>query len=161
MDIKDARIAYYFDFIAGTSTRGLMTSMLTTPNDEKWPSFAAKDIVSFIKTTIQAPSNLWYFWATVFFMLLFLWYFWATVWNCTEVVFYGDSSFRVWFFVKEKESVFPVLKRGKHFPFGKRVVLSLVETTFLESGFSKFTKHRKDGEIVSRKMVSMKQTRPL
>jgi hypothetical protein len=34
----------------------------------------------------------------------------------------------VWglFFVKEKESVFPVRKGGKHFPFGKRVVLSLV-----------------------------------
>ena len=58
---KDAGIAYYFDFIAGTSTRGLMTSMLTAPNDEKRPLFAAKDIVSFIKTIVQAPSNLWYF----------------------------------------------------------------------------------------------------
>jgi hypothetical protein len=61
------------------------------------------------------------------------------VWNCTEVVFYGDSSFRVWglFFVKEKESVFPVLKRGKHFPFGKRVVLSLVGNHFLGKWFLK------------------------
>jgi patatin-like phospholipase/acyl hydrolase len=61
VDSEDTRIAYYFDFIVGTSTRGLMTSMLTAPNDEKRPSFAAKDIGSFIKTTIQAPSNLWYF----------------------------------------------------------------------------------------------------
>ncbi|KAJ6957664.1 hypothetical protein NC653_039586 [Populus alba x Populus x berolinensis] len=44
VDSKDARIAYYFDFIAGTSIRGLMTSMLTAPNDEKRPLFAAKDI---------------------------------------------------------------------------------------------------------------------
>jgi hypothetical protein len=71
VDSKDVRIAYYLDFIVGTSTRGLMTSMLTAPNDEKRPSFAAKDIVSFIKTTIQAPSNLWYFLATVFFYVAF------------------------------------------------------------------------------------------
>jgi hypothetical protein len=45
----------------------------------------------------------------------------------------------VWglFFVKEKESVFPVLKRGKHFPFGKRVVLSLVGNHFLGKWFLK------------------------
>jgi hypothetical protein len=61
------------------------------------------------------------------------------VWNCTEVVFYGDSSFRVWglFFVKEKESVFPVLKRGKQFRFEKRVVLSLAGNHFLGKWFLK------------------------
>lgn len=41
------RIADYFDVIAGTSTGGLMTTMLAAPNDQNRPLYAAKDIVKF------------------------------------------------------------------------------------------------------------------
>ncbi|KAL4196947.1 hypothetical protein AMTRI_Chr04g248810 [Amborella trichopoda] len=47
LDGEEVRLVDYFDVIAGTSTGGLVTTMLTAPDENKRPLYAAKDIVPF------------------------------------------------------------------------------------------------------------------
>ncbi|XP_012844825.1 PREDICTED: patatin-like protein 2 [Erythranthe guttata] len=47
IDGKDARIADYFDVIAGTNTGALTAAMLTTPNENNRPMFTVQEIQEF------------------------------------------------------------------------------------------------------------------
>ncbi|KAJ0592161.1 putative patatin-like phospholipase domain, Acyl transferase/acyl hydrolase/lysophospholipase [Helianthus annuus] len=62
LDGEDARIADYFNIIAGTSTGGLITAMLAAPSGNKRPLFTAKDIIDFYldKCPKIFPQHWWY-----------------------------------------------------------------------------------------------------
>ncbi|CAN1814653.1 Patatin-like protein 1 [Linum perenne] len=47
LDGEEVRIADYFDVMSGTSTGGLIATMLAAPNENKRPLFAAKELVPF------------------------------------------------------------------------------------------------------------------
>lgn len=61
LDGPNARIADYFDIIAGASTGGLVSTMLATPNKDNRPLYAARDINNFYlkQSPLIFPQNAW------------------------------------------------------------------------------------------------------
>ncbi|KAF8393902.1 hypothetical protein HHK36_020102 [Tetracentron sinense] len=64
LDGENARLADYFDVITGSSTGGLITAMLTAPNEKNRPLYAAKEINLFYfqngpKIFSQDNCKLW------------------------------------------------------------------------------------------------------
>ena len=47
LDGEEARLSDYFDVIAGTSSGGLIASMLAAPNENNRPLYSASEIKSF------------------------------------------------------------------------------------------------------------------
>ncbi|KAK3039409.1 LOW QUALITY PROTEIN: hypothetical protein RJ639_027658 [Escallonia herrerae] len=70
LDGPDARIADYFNVIAGTSTGGLVTAILAAPDKHKRPVFAAKDIVPFYLDHCPRSSNGRYPWHGNYLLLI-------------------------------------------------------------------------------------------
>jgi len=80
LDGPDARIADYFDVIAGTSTGALLTSMLAAPDENNRPLFAAKDLNTFY---LDNGPNIFpqkkYRNAVLFIHLFFLFLWWLSL----------------------------------------------------------------------------------
>ena len=82
MDGPDARLADYFDVIAGTSssTGGLVTTMITAPNKDKQPMHAAKDIITsfYLEESLKILPQKLYIVSSLFYN-----YYWSVLFSIT------------------------------------------------------------------------------